>query len=94
MSLLCVSLEQDMARMGISKADLDLPAQQLAESTRALARVESAQILSRKFLQRDRVKQKIVENHHRFLDKVRVGFGRLSTVYHRQINIKGMWLGS
>lgn len=63
--------EKDMARLGISNKDLDLPVQKLVESTRALSRVESAQILSRKFLQRDKVKQRMVENHNRFLDKVR-----------------------
>jgi len=59
-----------MARMGIKKDDLKMPIQQLAESTRALARVESAQILSKKFITRDRVKQRIVQNQERYLDRV------------------------
>lgn len=62
--------ESDMARLGIRKEDLNLEAQQLAESTRALARVESAQILSKKFITRDRVKQRMIKGHEEYLDKV------------------------
>lgn len=62
--MMAKNAEKDMARLGISN-------KKLVESTRALSRVESAQILSRKFLQRDKVKQRMVENHNRFLDKVR-----------------------
>lgn len=59
-----------MARLGISNKDLEVPVHELVESTRALARVESAQILSKKFLQRDKVKQRMVENHERYLHRV------------------------
>jgi hypothetical protein len=70
-----------MGRLGITAKDIDVPITQLVESTRALARVESAQIMSRKLLTREKVKKRLVEGHHTYLEKVRDMPGRLSHVW-------------
>lgn len=63
--------DQDLARLGINPADLEVPAHQLGDSTRALARLESAQILQKKLAVRDRIKQRLVQSHESYLDRVR-----------------------
>lgn len=62
--------QSDMKMLGISRTDLELSAKELSESTRALARVESAQILSKKFVEREKVKKKIKKNSEDLLSKL------------------------
>ena len=61
---------QELARFGISPNDLETPAHKLGDSKRALAKLESAQVLKRKFMLRDRIKQRLVQGHENYLDRV------------------------
>lgn len=61
-------LAYDMESLGLSPEDLN-PVGQI-ESTRALARAQSAQIMSKRFMQRDRMKQQYLD------DKARSAYSR------------------
>ena len=65
-----------MESLGLSLEDLH-PTGPL-NSRRALARAQSAQIMSKKFLQRDRVKQEMkAEEAWMLIDATSLGLGRL-----------------